>query len=364
MANRNSQTKTFYLRFDICDLRFTIPASKDLVYNSRRSPHNQLPPGSENPLSQDVTNCPSCQRRTPAARGDCIYCGEHLPFAAIQTAPLQRNIDPSEQAFNTVLEPFPGRVNESVFTALAGALQIELSEASALINAGKRVPLARSQTRAEADMITALVRTCGLRAAVIPDEEMRLGQDLVRARRIAVSDDVLRVYHSGGDMTISKAEIRLLVLGELRNVRVDYTEGLTGRRATASNVLDTSEYHSEETLLDVYTAGLDQSFRIKADAFDYSELVSPLSFRSELNFRAALATLRAAVPHAAVDDDFSKMRRIIGRAWPERTRNESRGIKRTLSFRAVAQASVMSNNRDQFDRYSRLMFLSATPKQI
>ncbi|HTF38531.1 MAG TPA: hypothetical protein VK651_09495, partial [Blastocatellia bacterium] len=59
--------------------------------------------------------------------------------------------------------------------------------------------------------------------------------------------------------------------------------------------------------------------------------------------------------------DFAKMRRLLGRAWPERSRNESRGLKRTgISFRAVAQASVVSDNRDQFDRYSRLMFLSST----
>ncbi len=315
---------------------------------------------SEKPLSQDVTNCPRCQRRTPAARGDCIYCGEQLPFASIQAAPPQRNIDPGEHAFNTVLEPFPARINESVVTALASALQLELSEAQALIDAGKPVPLARSQTRAEAEMITALVRTCGLRAAVIADEEMKLDRELLRARRISVSDDELRVHHSGGEVTLSKAEIRLLVLGELRNVRVDYTEGISGRRGQSGNVLDSSEFRSDETLLDVYTASLDQSFRIKSDAFDYSGLVSPLSFRSEVNFRAALAALRAALPHAKVDADFSQMRSLLGRAWPERSRNESRGIKRSgLAFRAVAQASVVSDNRDQFDRYSRLMFLSS-----
>jgi len=312
-------------------------------------------------VSQDVTNCPRCQRRTPAARGDCIYCGEQLPFASIKSAPPQRNIDPGEHAFNTVLEPFPARINESVVTAVASALALELSEAQELINAGKRVPLARSQTRAEAEMIIALVRTCGLRAVVIPDEEMKLAQELLRARRIAVSDDELRVYHSGGEMTLIKAEISLLVLGELRNVRVDYTEGISGRSSQSGNVLDSSEFRSEESLLDVYTASLDHSFRIKSDAFDYSGLVSPLSFRSELNFRDALATLRAALPQAKVDDDFAKMRSLLGRAWPERSRNESRGIKRKgLAFRAVAQASVVSNNRDQFDRYSRLMFLSAT----
>jgi hypothetical protein len=312
-------------------------------------------------LSQDVTNCPRCQRRTPAARGDCIYCGEQLPFASIQSAPPQRNIDAAEHAFNTVLEPSPGRVNEGVVTALASALRLELSETQALIDAGKRVPLARSQTRPEAEMITALVRTCGLRAAVIPDEELKLDRELHRARRIAVSDEELRVYHSGGEMTLITAEIGLLVLGELRNVRVDYTEGLGGRGGQSANVLDSSEYRSEETLLDVYTASLDQSFRIKSDAFDYSGLVSPLSFRSDINFRAGLATLRAALPHAKVDDDFSKMRSLLGRAWPERSRNESRGIKRTgIAFRAVAQASVVSNNRDQFDRYSRLVFLSVS----
>jgi len=310
-------------------------------------------------LSQDVTNCPRCQRRTPAARGDCIYCGEQLPLASIQSAPPQRNIDPAEHAFNTVLEPFPARINESFVTALASALHIELSEATALVDARKPVPLARSQTRAEAEMIAELVRTCGLRAAVIPDAEMKLGQDLLRARRIAISDDELRVYHSGGEMTLIKAEISLLVLGELRNVRVDYTEGIGRRRGQSGNVLDTSEFRSEETLLDVYAESVDRGVRIKADAFDYSGLVAPLSFRSELNFRAALALLRAALPHANFDEDFAKMRGLLGRAWPERSRNEPRGIRRTLAFRPIARASVVSDNRDQFDRYSRLAFLSA-----
>ena len=310
-------------------------------------------------MNQDVTNCPRCQRRTPAARGDCIYCGEHLPFVSIQSAPPQRNIDPTERAFNTILQPFPARINESVVTALASALQIEVNEAQALIDAGKPVPLARSQTRAEADMITALVRTCGLRASVIPDEVLKLDQELLRARRIAVGHDEVRVYHSSGEIGIPKSEIVLLVVGELRNVRVDYTEGISGRGGQSGSVLDSSEFRSEETLLDVYASRLEQGFRIKSDAFDYSGLIPALSFRSEVNFRAAWTKLSADLPQVKVDHDFPKMRTLLSRAWPERSRNESRGIKRTLAFRAVSQGSVMSDNRDQFNRYSRLMFLSA-----
>ena len=141
----NIKSKIANSKFSICDLIFAvyyfdsgsyapsciIRAGDALTTNC---------PGSEKTLSQDVTNCPRCQRRTPAARGDCIYCGEHLPFVSIQSAPPQRNIDPAEHAFNTVLQPFPARINESIVTALASALQIEVSEAQALIDAASPSP--------------------------------------------------------------------------------------------------------------------------------------------------------------------------------------------------------------------------------
>ena len=353
MENRKYQIANIRYQI-ICDLLF-VQAPKCLIIHQ---PPKQVI-RSERLLNQDVTNCPRCERRTPAARGECIYCGEQLPFASIQAAPPQRNIDPTEHAFNTVLEPFPGRINEGIVTALAAALQIESGEAQSLINAGKPVPLARSQTRGEAEMITALVRTCGLRAVVIPDEDLKLDQELLRARRIALTDSGLHVFLSGAEMTLMKDDISLLVVGELRNVRVDYVEGISGRRSQSGSVIESAEFRSDETLLDVYATSFDKSFRIKSDAFDYSGMVSPLSFRSEMNFRAALTKLRSDLPKARVDNDFSKTRSLLGRAWPERSRNESRGIRRTgLAFRAVAQATVMSDNRDQFDRYSRLMFLT------
>ena len=256
-----------------------------------------------------------------------------------------------------MLDPPHSVINESAAAALAAALRLELSEAQALVAAGKPTPLARSQTRAEAEMIAVLVRTCGFKAVVIADEELSPEQELLRARRLAMSEDQIRVYHSGEEYLLAKTEIRLLVLGELSNTRVDYTEGISGRRDNSGSVLDTSEYGSGETVLDVYAKSLDRSFRIRSDAFDYSGLVSPLSFRSEVNFQSVVSTLCAALPRASFDDDFKSIRNMLGRAWPERTRNETRGFKRTgLAFRAVARASTLSDNRDQFERYSRLMF--------
>ncbi len=315
-------------------------------------------------MSQAVTSCPRCQRRTPAARGECIYCGASLPFSSIESAPPQRNIDTADFAFNAVLQPGRSVANESAVESFAFALQLELTEAQALIDAAKPVPLARSQTRQEAEMICALVQSCGFKATVVADEEMQLQDELLRARRLAIGEDEIQVWHSGGTIVLAKSDLRLLVLGELSNKRIDYIEGISGRRGRSAGVLDSSEYRSEETLLDVYAESLSASFRIKSDAFDYSGLVSPLSFRAGLNFKAAVTTLSEALPHATVDEDYRKMRCLLGRAWPERTRNETRGIKRTgLAFRSVSQASAISDNRDQFERYSRLMFLSLVSSQ-
>ena len=47
---------------------------------------------------------------------------------------------------------------------------------------------------------------------------------------------------------------------------------------------------------------------------------------------------------------------MLARAWPERTRNEARASSVRARASSISQASVISNNRDQFDRYSRLSF--------
>ncbi|HXG66793.1 MAG TPA: hypothetical protein VNO70_16950 [Blastocatellia bacterium] len=310
-------------------------------------------------MSQDVTNCPQCARRTPAARGACIYCGAALVVERIEVAPAQKNIDPAEHAFNAILETGRARVDERAEAALASALQVEQDEARALIAATRPVPMARCQHRQEAELIAALIRTCGLSARVVADEDLRLEVEMPRARRITRTENELHVQHSGGSMTVPTSEIKLFVLGAIRNTRIDYMEGSSGMRKQAGGVLDAAEFRSEEMLLDVYSTSLERSFRIRSDAFDYSGLVQPMSFRAEINFQMMIDLLRALAPQALFDEEFARLRGLLARAWPERSHTEARGLKRTgLTYRPVAQASVTSNNRDQFERYSRLMFLS------
>ncbi|PYP86708.1 MAG: hypothetical protein DMF61_12470 [Blastocatellia bacterium AA13] len=287
-----------------------------------------------------------------------MYCGADLPVVKIETAPRQRAIETHERAFNAILEPARGRVDENTSGSLAAALSLEASEAASYIHASKRVPIARCQTRHEAELIATLVRTCGLNASVVADEELRLDFELIRARRVARENKEVHVHHVAGVEVIPSSEIRVMVAGLLRSKSVEYAETRPSSRNTGG-LVDSAEFQGDEMLLDVYTNRLEQSFRIRADAFDYAGLVWPLSFRAEANFQVAVGAIHGLAPQAVVDDDFPRMRGLLARAWPERSRTEARGIKRSgLSLRPVAQSSVVSDNRDQFDRYSRLIFLS------
>ena len=315
-------------------------------------------------MNQDVTDCPACSRRTPAARAKCMYCGAMLPVTKIETVPTQRILEEYERAFNAVIEPTHSHRDENTEARFAAALQIEFAEAQAFVAANKRIPVARCQNRQEAELIAALIRTCGLGCIVVPDEELRLETELIRARKIIVVGDNLNIRHSGGETVVPLPEIRLMVLGSLKNLQVNYAEKTGSSSRNSGGVLDTAEFRSDETLLDIYATTLQKSFRIKADGFDYSGLVYPLAFRVEENFQAALQGLQYVARQASFDSDFTRIRSLLARAWPERSRTESRGVKRSgIGFKAVTQASIISDNRDQFERYSRLMFLAVEDRK-
>src|SRR5436305_1230190 len=148
-------------------------------------------------------NCPRCRRRTAAARGTCIYCGEALPISKLTSAPPQRNLDATEHAFNTILEPPRVAADEATVAALAAALRMEIDEAAEMLTINKRVPIARSLTRQEAEMIASLVRGCGLVAFVVADEELAIEQEFTRARRITIKGDGLTIQNSAGAQIIT-----------------------------------------------------------------------------------------------------------------------------------------------------------------
>ncbi len=288
-----------------------------------------------------------------------MYCGAALPMTKINSLPSQRALESYEQAFNTIVEPATSRLMSNTAVHFAETMQIEISEAQLFLSATRPLPIARSQTEQEAELIAGLVRSLGITAYVVADAELKIEDELIRARKVMRLGEPLNVQHLNGELNISPAEIKLMVLGGIKNIKTDFAEAAAGLGNKSGGVIDTAEFHSQDLLLDVYTTNLETSFRIRADGFDYSNLVSPLFFRVELNFKEAIKRLREIIPQAIFDADFTQVQSLLSRAWPPRSHTESRGVKRSSMFKRVALATVARDNRDQFERYSRLMFLNA-----
>src|ERR1051325_1648856 len=105
-------------------------------------------------------------------------------------------------------------------------------------------PMSRTTThRQEADLIAALIRTCGLGCSVVPDEDLRLDWELIRARKIVVVGENLSVRHTSGEVVVPLPEIRLMVLGSLKNMQVNFAEG-SGLVKRSKGVLDLAEFRS------------------------------------------------------------------------------------------------------------------------
>jgi hypothetical protein len=288
-----------------------------------------------------------------------MYCGAILPVAKISALPSQRILESYEQAFNAIIEPATSKGLSQTARQFAEVMQIELLEAQLFLSATRPIPIARSQTCQEAELIVELARSFGLTAYVVADSDLKIGDELTRARKVTRVADQLQILHLNGEFRVAAADIKLMVLGGIKNVKTDFAEAAAGLGSKGGGVVDTAEFYSDAMLLDVYTADLESSFRIRADGFDYSSLVSPLFFRVELNFREVIKVLKGFAPQAIFDEGFPQVRSLLARAWPPRSHTESRGVKRSSMFKRVSLSTVASDNRDQFERYSRLMFLSA-----
>src|SRR5262245_40627554 len=99
-----------------------------------------------------MMTCATCDRRTPAARATCMYCGAMLAVTRIEVAPAQRALESFERAFNVVLEPKHARKDANTVSRFAAALQLETAEAEAFVTADKCVPVARCLSQQESEL--------------------------------------------------------------------------------------------------------------------------------------------------------------------------------------------------------------------
>jgi hypothetical protein len=310
----------------------------------------------------EMLKCATCGRANPPTRTGCLYCGGALPVAtssAVLQTPTLRPLDKWERGHNTIIAPHQaGEVNEDSLREIAELLRMAHADLKRIVETNEALPLCRTATFDEASLVESRLRTLGMRAFVVSDEELR-EEALTpkRIRAVVLKMESLTVHPTGGgqSQTFVWSEVLLLVAGRLM-VRQVSTEERQGRRRKKGGpeheIINASETHADEAVLDIYTAS--GGWRIAAHHFDFSCLGQQKSLMAAENFLTLVSTLRERASAATYDDSFTRLRHALTVVWKPEQHVESRGVKRERPGKYSKEILTTSDNESQFTRYALL----------
>jgi hypothetical protein len=169
-----------------------------------------------------------------------------------------------------------------------------------------------------------------------------------------VDDDYAILQQAG---TRDNAEIRwhdivLIVTGRLFVKRVELQERKSRRRE--NEIVQSSEFSSDEAVIDFYTATHQQTWRVNANGFDFSCLGDRKTLIANENILRLQQFIAAKGPDAKVDDSYKKLRSALDLVWTSQQETQSSGWRRERPGRLSVGLATINSNESQFTRYSRL----------
>src|SRR6185369_5766611 len=124
-------------------------------------------------------------------------------------------------------------------------------------------------------------------------------------------------------------ELALIVTGRLFVRRVEIQERKT--RRAENEIVQSSEFSSDEAVIDFYTSTHSQTWRISANGFDFSCLGSKKALIANENISRLQDVLATNAPHATVDESYKRLRHTLDLVWSSQQETHSSGWRRERS---------------------------------
>ena len=317
------------------------------------------------PFAPDqMVRCDECLRANPPTRVNCLYCGVVLPQNETTVnlqKPALRPLEKWEQGYNNILQPAAanasGQIEDAVLREASDLLRLSPPDLTRILAAGMPLPLARAATMDEAALVERRLRGLGIETCIVaeaPPGTEAIGP--LRVRALEIDDEGIRAFQTPETpaTAILWSELVLLVVGRLIVKRVEMKEQ-KGARAE-HRILDSSEFVTDETVVDFYTSKHTATHRIAANSFDFSCLGEQKGLVAAENILTLLKLFRQRAPQAVYDDSFHSMRKALEAVWPAEQQNESSGWRRERPGKYSIGSATELSNEMQFLRYSRLRY--------
>jgi hypothetical protein len=161
--------------------------------------------------------------------------------------PVLRRPEKHQLGYNTIYlpgaEPLPARaVSEA-----ASLLKLKETDLERIVSEGVPLPVARMASREEAELILDRLQELGFRVLTLVDEGF-----VKRVKSMACDESqlVINAGHPRDEVVAPWSNVVMLVPARLTERRVEVKE-VTTRRAE-NEILDTSEFFSDETVIAIY----------------------------------------------------------------------------------------------------------------
>ena len=229
--------------------------------------------------------------------------------------------------YNSILTSTSTKIENAKLQTAAQRLKLSATELERITSAPVPLPLARTETREEAELITCTLTDLGLSSTVVSDAELGLSASVIQIRAAKLSDTGITLKQIGGDAgtEVPWSQIALIVSGRLITRRVESVEQ-KGRRGE-KEVTEAREFFADEPVMDLYATTRPESFRITANHFDFSVLRNRGLVAAE-NFASLLKLISTRSAAAKHDDSYLSVLQALDTAWPDGQRTGSGGWRR------------------------------------
>lgn len=310
--------------------------------------------------AEQMIRCEECLRANPPTRVSCLYCLAPLPLTESTRRlrkPVLRQPQKHQSGYNSILIPQCKPVNAEVIAEAATLLKLTPLSVQQLLTQDLPLPVARTDSSQEAELVCERLRELGLDCRALADEDLGLSPAdsfLKRAKAMSFAADSLSVYQAGaGEVTsVPWTDVSLIVPGRLFETRLEIKERLT--RQPEKELLDASEFFKDEAVVDFYVFNHPATWRVQANGFDFSCLAREKALFTNENIGKLQQLLATKAVNANLDDSYSRVRSLLELAWTTQPETQSSGWRRERpGLLSVGQATIR-NNETQFTRYSRL----------
>ena len=311
-----------------------------------------------------MVRCESCLRANPPTRANCLYCGSALPVqpaAVVLQKPALRPLEKWEHGYNNILLPSPANFSEGCLAETADFLRLEKEDLRRIVAAALPLPLARSSSKEEAELIQQRLKSAQMTSLIVADTLLGLDAAL-KLRALEFRDNGVDAYQSpqSAPLKISHDDFVLMVSGRITRKRVELTEE---RKRSENRVLEADQFFADESIMDLYTKHETTPYRIASGSFDFSCLAERKLLVASENMSILISVFRKNVPTIGHDQTYNAVRKALEPVWRSEQQNESTGWRRGRPGKYSLGSVMETSNESQFSRYSRLRYYLLKHKQ-